>query len=279
MTSLEELQEGVLNNARRFIEPRDADRDRVFAKLTVHLGLPVAGAASTIAPLDRSLTARVRRVLATRKAVAVTFAVLGGAAGYGAGYLSFRHAPALDPTALPRALASSSAPTPQARDIATGQSAKAPDAEQTSNERDIATEAAEMPPETHRSTASSTTQRLERRETEAATTDPLGNEVALLSRAERAIRAKNPLLALGLLRELDQRYPKGKLLDERGAARVLAQCLQLAPDAARRAGEAYLRTAKSPLYHERVRQLCGSVPPASPTENAPKQKDSGTSGD
>ena len=109
--------------------------------------------------------------------------------------------------------------------------------------------------------------------------DPIGEEVSLLKRAEQAIRSREPQLALGLIEELDRRFARGKLLDERSAARVMANCLELEPEAARRAGETYLRNAPGHVYHERVRQLCGlgEVTPNVKTDTV--ENASGSSGD
>ncbi len=101
----------------------------------------------------------------------------------------------------------------------------------------------------------------------------------MLERVDQAIRSSEPQLALGLIRELDQRFPKGKLLDERAAARVMAQCLQLEPAAARQAGENYLRKAPGRAYHERVRQLCGLVEAVPNARTTAPEKVSGPSGD
>jgi hypothetical protein len=53
-------------------------------------------------------------------------------------------------------------------------------------------------------------------------------ELELLRRAERTIRSGNSQVALGLLRDLDERFPKGQLVEERAAARVMANlCYQV----------------------------------------------------
>jgi hypothetical protein len=86
-------------------------------------------------------------------------------------------------------------------------------------------------------------------------------EVALLERAERAIRAGEGALALAFLAELDQKFPTSTLREERAAARVLAGCEQArsngaaARTAARAAAEQFLARG-SALYADRVRQLC-----------------------
>jgi hypothetical protein len=98
----------------------------------------------------------------------------------------------------------------------------------------------------------------------AATPSPaspaLDDELALLQRAERAVRADNPALALALIDELEARYPRSTLLEERSAIELLAHCGAGATDARARAAR-FLRQHPSSLYAGRVRELC-------PTESA-----------
>ncbi len=114
---------------------------------------------------------------------------------------------------------------------------------------------------------------------EGSNEDSIAEEVSLLRRAERAIRSREPELALGFIQELDRRFPHGKLLDERSAARVLANCLELEPDAARRAGEDYLSRTRGHVYDERVRLLCGLDENAQSAKSGAGEKDSKASGD
>jgi hypothetical protein len=92
-------------------------------------------------------------------------------------------------------------------------------------------------------------------------TSAFAAEVALLERAERAIRAGEGARALALLEELEQKFPASTLREERAAARVLAGCEQAgsngaaAREAARVAAERFLAQG-SALYADRVRQLC-----------------------
>jgi hypothetical protein len=93
----------------------------------------------------------------------------------------------------------------------------------------------------------------------------LSEELDLLRRAERTIRAGNSMVALGLLNELDARFPKGQMLDERAAARVMANC-QLADETAAKAmGQAYLGAHAQSVYAARVRSICHLDSEKSPT--------------
>jgi len=88
-----------------------------------------------------------------------------------------------------------------------------------------------------------------------STPDPFAEELALLERAERAIRSDQAALALSFLEELDQRFPKSSLLEERTAARVLAGCA-LGEPLARTRAELFLRDRQASVYTDRVRRLC-----------------------
>jgi len=57
-----------------------------------------------------------------------------------------------------------------------------------------------------------------------APVDALGEEVAILSRATSALRAGNPGEGLRLLNEHQRKFPKGRLAEERRAARIQALC-------------------------------------------------------
>jgi hypothetical protein len=80
-------------------------------------------------------------------------------------------------------------------------------------------------------------------------------ELALLRRAERAIRAGDPALALILLDQLERTHPKSALGEERTAARILVECArsgELAkPEAAR-----FLEKHPSSVYSDRIVRAC-----------------------
>lgn len=100
----------------------------------------------------------------------------------------------------------------------------------------------------------------------SASTSPSGarDELALLQRADRAVRSGNAALALALIGELDERHPDSTLLEERRAVELLAHCEARATDAAARAAR-FLREHPGSVYVGRVRALCAS-PPASSAE-------------
>jgi hypothetical protein len=82
------------------------------------------------------------------------------------------------------------------------------------------------------------------------------DELALLRRVERALRAHNPALALALLAELQQRFPDTRLAEEREAAHVIAAC-GTEEGGARLRAERFLRERGGSVYAERVREACG----------------------
>jgi len=88
-------------------------------------------------------------------------------------------------------------------------------------------------------------------------------ELALLARAERAVRAGNSALALVLIAELEARFPRSGFLEERRAIELVAHCSARAGDARSRA-ERFLREHPRSVYAERVAELCPLEPAAGP---------------
>jgi len=88
------------------------------------------------------------------------------------------------------------------------------------------------------------------------TRDTLSEEVALLSRAEKALNAGKPAAALQVLNEHERRFGRGLLTEERTAARAQALCaLGRGADA-----EAQLAQLSSKSLHgARTVQACSSV--------------------
>lgn len=89
-------------------------------------------------------------------------------------------------------------------------------------------------------------------------------EVSLLQRADRAIRAGEGALALGLLDELGRQVHAPRLRQEAAAARVLARCVRsgarskgsLEEHEARAGAERFLAESAASVYAERIRSAC-----------------------
>jgi hypothetical protein len=107
-----------------------------------------------------------------------------------------------------------------------------------------------------------------------AAPNPLNDELALLRRVERALRNSEPALALALLGELDQRFPDSRLVEERLAARRIAECRLGEPGATTRA-QAFAREHAQSVYRQRVQLACA---PAEAERAAPPSKNEGETG-
>jgi hypothetical protein len=80
-------------------------------------------------------------------------------------------------------------------------------------------------------------------------------ELALLQRAERALRAGEAALSLSLVGELERRYPVSTLSEERSAVRIMAECAAALPDARGRA-QRFLSDRLASVYSDRVHSVC-----------------------
>lgn len=89
----------------------------------------------------------------------------------------------------------------------------------------------------------------------------LAVELAMLQRARRALNAENGRLALGIVEELDERFPRGVLVEERSATRILSLCQLERVAEATRAARDFLARYPSSVYAERVRQSCAASVP------------------
>jgi hypothetical protein len=85
------------------------------------------------------------------------------------------------------------------------------------------------------------------------------DELSLLERAERAVRAHNPDLALALASELERRHPSTALDEERRAIELMALC-QSGSSRARRLGERFLQRYPESVYAARISTECGPSP-------------------
>jgi hypothetical protein len=80
-------------------------------------------------------------------------------------------------------------------------------------------------------------------------------ELALLTRVERALRSDDAALALALLAELERRFPRTELAEERTAARLMAHCMQKR-DGADTSANTFLKQHPASVYRSRLRAVC-----------------------
>jgi hypothetical protein len=85
------------------------------------------------------------------------------------------------------------------------------------------------------------------------------DELSLLERAERAVRAHNPDLALALARELERRHPRSALHEERRAIELMALC-QSGSSRAHGLGQHFVQRYPESVYAERITTECGATP-------------------
>ena len=81
-------------------------------------------------------------------------------------------------------------------------------------------------------------------------------ELALLQRAERALRSGEPELALSFLDDIERRYPETRLGEERTAARLMARCARADAHVGEQARQ-FLQSHRASVYSDRVAELCG----------------------
>ena len=89
-----------------------------------------------------------------------------------------------------------------------------------------------------------------------ARTDPLAEEMALLKQAKLALSRGEPKRALTLLDEHADRFPRGVLLQERQALRVVALCDAGDRTRGREAADRFSREHPKAALAERVRAAC-----------------------
>jgi len=243
MIDLDDDEALILAQARRALNPTSTDERRVLLNLLPQL-----------APVPDVPGARLRSrsswMLRAAGAIAVIGAVvLSGGLGYRKGFeagIAQQKQP--HPPANPVGVGSA---TPERRRL----ESEAP----VPSERPLhrAPERAVMPP---LPSASKTSAAASAARTRSEPVDPpaalgLDEEVRQLRRVERAIRERNPRLALVLLEDLDQAIPAGQLLEERRAASIMANC-QLGADAAVADARAFVAKHAGSAYLSRVIEIC-----------------------
>jgi hypothetical protein len=279
--NLEELERDVLRGARRELTPAASDRER-HAELLVRLGTaharePLAlGARTGSASAGRWGRASRLQLRGSHFGMLgvglLVGAMVGGWLGFGLGQGWWGSASSV-PSALDVVAPAARAPESGEHGGAAGQAVSpaaglpAPGGAPPAGDVLAAPEGLPAPDEVKRSAneverasrgAASARPRIARSPTPAAASmeSSLAAELAMLQRARRALAAENGALALGIVEELDERFPKGLLLEERTATRVLSLCKLARVDAARREALRFLERYPASVYAERVRQSC-----------------------
>lgn len=98
----------------------------------------------------------------------------------------------------------------------------------------------------------------------------LGEALEILHRAEGALHADEPGLALGLLGDLDRRAAQALLREERLTTLALALCALGRVDEARATRVSLEREAASSIYLSRLERSCAEAPPLPGRRRAPK---------
>lgn len=91
-----------------------------------------------------------------------------------------------------------------------------------------------------------------------ASASTLSEEATLLQRAQSALAAKNPELALAVLAEHERRFAAGALAEERRAAKVLALCALGRVDEARALARAFVNAAPRSVLVPRLEHSCAA---------------------
>jgi RNA polymerase sigma-70 factor (ECF subfamily) len=240
-------------------ERRVRVKRRLVAAL-VSTGAGIGGVTSAAAASAHAGAAGVALGTATGKgALTLGSVAIWLAAGAGLGTLVSTPALVSRLTAAQKPLAAAASPAvarpvgpaapPAASALGAGAVAEAPQLEQPANERVARSPALEP--------------------ASPAPVSTLADETRLLETAQRELAASRPARALALLDEYEQRFPKGTLGEEAGAARVLSLCALGRVGEAKRIAQAFLAASpRSPL----LPRLRGSCALADGTDSAYTRK-------
>jgi hypothetical protein len=234
----------VLARARAVLAPSLADQERVRGALdgaiaatmaTALHGASNGGETAVARSADAALWSTSLGKWLARLAIPMA-AALGGGVGYELG-----HSAGLEQTRTTDALATAALPTEPPSPVTVAKTQTPPPARTAQSTRATPSRAAPPAPSAP---------------PELAPDAGLDEEVRLLRRVERALREQNPRYALALLGELDRQVPRGQLVEERKAARVMASCqLGSGGDAL---AEKFASDHPGSAYIGRVRETCSA---------------------
>lgn len=230
MSSLGPEARALLEAGRASLRPTTADRERIASALRSRLG-------DAALPPDAPAPSPVAAPPAAAGSIgwqAISAVVAGLALTGAVAVVAFRSP---DPTPAPPAVVA--APTPPASAVAPAREVL-PTGPEPTPALDLA-----PPVETQASAPSP-----------RRPTDRLAEEVAILSRAEAELHADRYQGALRVLEEHERKFPRGKLTQERVAARIRALC-GLGRTA--EANAALARLSPSSLHEGRAREACAAA--------------------
>jgi hypothetical protein len=239
----------LLSSAWQTLSPPSGMESRVRARLTADSVAAGAAPPRRVSRLQRRLQA-----LRATGGAGASAAVLLLGLGFAAGYLA---RPSELPV-LPVAPAVSAAPLASPRAPASAGSVPATAAARPTEPAELEPSGGAEPHPRERRAARKPGATVSRRAAPPQR-EPAANgakdELLLLERAERAVRARHPELALALTAELEQRFPGSPLQEERRAVALLAQC-QRGGDEARELAESFVRRYPGSVYAERITMGC-----------------------
>ncbi len=252
MNRLSEDASRVLDSARRALMPDAEDKARNRARLGA---LVAAGALPSVelpagadlATAPSSASGGFLQALAHSPGHFLAAAALVGGIGFGSGYLVGQK------SGVSRDDGSAAGPSP-ARAAPATVATSAPNQAESKRARESLDAIDPAPAPTANRAAASLPPRPEPATNGSA---KLAEEVELLRAAQQELRSGNPSGALHLLDELAQKHPEGALLEEREAARVIAQCASGRSAGAMNAARAFLKGYPRSAYSGRVRSGCG----------------------
>jgi hypothetical protein len=242
MTELENREMRVLAAARRGLSSSEADRARV------RLGVESALAAGEIPDEVEPELEAPRSATLFKAALGLALAVLVGGGGYAAGHRAGVAAGVRERTvSLPSTPSAASEREVVEQEHVTPGPATPP----------AASASPSSPVVARRATPSASATVFNA--TPAAGGSDIDEELRILRRVERAQRAGNPSLALALLDELDRESPRGKLMEERAAARSVAQCSSTFGDSRAALLARFRARYPTSVYSPRVEGACAET--------------------
>lgn len=238
MTDGIDPEQALLSSIRQQLSPSSSDRARVGSRVAARIA---TGVLTPSLPENFDVPKALgswpglrgvgQQLIAASLLSAVTF---------GAGYLLGRHAPAdvarvaaVSTQPAPRQAAPEPTPAPEALPSAEPQAPSVPSSKR-------------QAPSASASTSTSAGQ-------------TLSEEARELRRVDSALRGGMPLLALGILNDLDRKIPRGALGEERAAARLIARC-QNGDGGARSSAALWLEKNSRSVYATRVQASCMERP-------------------